>query len=201
MYIVIFGGAFDPPHNGHSMVAQTLLTQKTIDQVWLMPVGSHPFDKSLSPAPARLAMLKYLETPDIIVSDFELKRGKKSYTIETLRALQQEYPAHTFSWCIGADTLSEFTKWKAWQALLQEHQLIIFPRGTAVDLRAVVMGLVSCKDMPENIRLIEDLSLPRSAISSSMVRACIRDGKDISRLVPEGVARYIYEQKLYIKSS
>nr|MBP9719374.1 adenylyltransferase/cytidyltransferase family protein [Candidatus Levybacteria bacterium] len=92
MKIAILGGSFDPPHVGHLLVAQQIKRLLNIDQVWLMPTYSHPFNKSLSTSAHRLAMVKLLEDDTIKASSFEIQKKGVSYTIDTLKALTKEHP-------------------------------------------------------------------------------------------------------------
>src|SRR5579862_1050382 len=120
MKIGILGGSFDPPHFGHLLIAQQVIEQAGLDQVWLIPVfntaAQHKiFQKKLSSSENRFFMSKLLENKKIKASDFEINKNKKSLTIETLKKLTKEYPEHTFYWILGSDRLPTFHLWDDWQ--------------------------------------------------------------------------------------
>lgn len=198
MKIAILGGAFDPPHLGHQIVAQELLQQLELDEVWLMPVYSHPLSKTLSPASHRLAMTRMLETEKIKVSDFEITKADTSYTIETLQSLTQKYPEHSFSWCIGTDMLTDFHKWKDWQQLVANYSFIIYPRGFGIrDIEPRVVEVFQISPLPERITVVDQANIAISNISSTLIRNKLKAGQSISHLVPQEVISYIQLHHLY----
>ncbi len=132
MTIAVLGASFDPSHNGHLTIAENVLKSQKADKVILMPVNIHPFAKKLSNASHRLAMAKLLAGNNIEVSDLEIKRGKISYTIDTLNELKKLYPEDHFSWIIGSDQLEKFSKWKSWQYIVNDFGIIVAPRDNPV---------------------------------------------------------------------
>ena len=93
MNIVLFGGAFDPPHLGHQHITQSLLDQKIADEVWYVPTKEHPFSKPMTPAKHRLAMLELIVTdPRIKIEEYELDKEGISYSRDTLDFLSQSHP-------------------------------------------------------------------------------------------------------------
>lgn len=198
MKIAILGGAFDPPHTGHLIVAEQIREYLNLDEVWLMPVYSHPFSKALSPAPQRLAMTKLVESEFIKASDFEINRNEISYTINTLNVLKKERSSDTFYWCIGSDMLKDFQKWKEWETLVQDHNIIVYPRGTGVlDLEKHVGETFEMNPLPKNITVISRQDVVISNISSTLVRNRIKDQKSIKYIVPDNIIKYITKNKLY----
>lgn len=198
MKIAILGGAFDPPHTGHLIVAEQIREYLKLDEVWLMPVYSHPFNKYLSPAPLRLAMTKLVESSFIKASDFEIKRNEISYTIDTLRLLEKERSEDVFYWCIGSDMLKDFRKWKEWQALVRNYNIVVYPRGTGVlDLEKHVIETFDLDPLPENITVISGQDVVISNISSTLVRRRIQNNKSIKYIVPDSIITFITENKLY----
>ncbi len=200
MKIAILGGAFDPPHLGHLIVASQIREYLSLDEVWLMPVYSHPFNKALSPAPNRLAMTKLVETDFIISSDFEIIRNEISYTIDTLRLLEKLRPDDTFYWCIGSDMLKDFHKWKEWRSLISDYNIVVYPRGTGVlDLEKHVKECFAFNPLPKNIIAVNYSDVVISNISSTLVRSRIKDQKSIKYIVPDSIITYIKKNKLYKK--
>lgn len=198
MKIAILGGGFDPPHLGHLIVAQQVREYLKMDEVWLMPVYSHPLYKDLSPAPHRLAMTKMLESAHIKCSEFEMKRDEKSYTIDTLQLLQKEHPQHDFSWCAGTDVLPDFHKWKDWKKLITNYQIIVYPRGFGqLHISKKVCQTFECDPLPPNITVIEGDQVIVTNISSTIIKQRVKEGKSIRYLVLPEVERYIKDKILY----
>lgn len=197
MNIAILGGSFDPPHRGHLLVAKRLLKLFGFDQVWFMPCYQHPFSKNLSPEDERFEMTKYLEAKNIKVSDYEVKRKKTSYTIDTLKSFARNQPKDYFSWIIGSDQVKTFTKWKNWQEIIEKFKLIIVPRTgfrqAQKELKNITK-LVSAK----NIMLVDKKKFPPIYISSTLARKKIKQKKSIKNLVPKDIENYIIQNKLYI---
>ncbi|MFA9289191.1 MAG: nicotinate (nicotinamide) nucleotide adenylyltransferase [Weeksellaceae bacterium] len=198
MKIAILGGAFDPPHLGHAIVAQELLQHLEIDEVWLMPVYSHPLNKALLPAVDRLAMTKLLETEQIKVSDFEIKKADTSYTIETLQSLEKRYPEHEFSWCIGSDMLADFHKWKDWETLIAQYPFVIYPRGfSSQDLTLKVEAAFKLSPLPARIQVLNDADITITNISSTRIKTKLKKHESIAHLIPVEVQSYIKTNHLY----
>ena len=129
MDIAILGGSFDPPHKGHTAIANRLLKIYHFDEIWLMPCYQHPFNKNLSAPEKRFEMTKYLENGRVKVSDYEIRKKTISYTINTLRSLTKKYPQDRFYWIIGTDQADSFTKWKDWKEIVNNFKLIVVPRA------------------------------------------------------------------------
>ncbi len=198
MKIGILGGAFDPPHLGHLIVAEQIRDYMQLDEIWLMPVASHPFSKELSATSHRLAMTQLIETSHIKTSDFEHKKNPSSITIETMRLLAKEYPKDTFYWCMGSDLLPDFYKWDEWQSLITDFQIVVYPRGTGIlDLELSVRKYFNLKAIPKNITLFSHKNVVMTNISSSIVRDLVRDEYSVKYILPEKIIEYIKKHKLY----
>ena len=177
MKIAILGGAFDPPHTGHLIVAEQIREYLKLDEVWLMPVYSHPFSKA---------------------SALEINRNEISYTIDTLKLLIKDRPDDIFYWCIGSDMLMDFHKWKEWQTLVRNYNIVVYPRGTGVlDLEKHVTETFELNPLPENITIINHQDVVISNISSTLVRSRIKNNKSIKYIVPDSIITFINENKLY----
>jgi NAD+ synthase len=199
MQIAVLGGSFDPPHNGHLLVAKEILRTLPIDEVWLIPCYSHPFEKRLSDPQHRLMMTKLLTSENIVVKDFEIAQKQISFSIDTLNALQKKYPRHTFSWIIGSDQVSEFPKWKQWKTIVRDFKLIIYPRLASNTQIQNLLDKTIPADLQKRVTLLHSPAVRMSQISSSTIRAEISDTKMLT-LVPHAVARYIIKHQLYQKS-
>ena len=136
MRIAVYGGSFNPPHVAHAMVASWLLWTDLVDEVWMVPVFRHAFEgvhgKTLAPYSMRVAWCNLLKTDvdeRISVSEIESKLPIPSYSIDTLCALQDQYPDYQFRLVIGADVVPDLPKWKNWSRIEQDFAPIIVGRG------------------------------------------------------------------------
>lgn len=199
MNVAILFGAFDPPHLGHYLIASQVKEKLPIDQVWLMPDFSHPFNKKLSPPFIRLKMVSfYQEKEKIIASDYSIKRKKVSYTYDILNELSLLYPQTNFFAIIGSDNLENFSQWKEWQKLIKEKNLIIFPRDTEVStLKQRVKKAMQLKKIPKNIIVLDNKELIITNISSTKIRERIKKRLPISYLVNKKTEEFIFEYNLY----
>ncbi len=207
MRIAILGGAFDPPHLGHYLVAEQVLEQLHMDEVWFMVCYQYfpefPVKFShISSFHLRYQMALLSGLPERIVpSDFEAKFNKPSKTIDTLRLLKEKFLEHTFYWIIGSDQLKDFHLWNNWQDLVQQHNLIIFPRDTDyVNLSQRVRNAFQLESIPSNIMVLDERSLIVTTISSSSIRKRVRAGFSINNMVDAKVEKYIKENHLYTSS-
>jgi nicotinate-nucleotide adenylyltransferase len=132
MRIGLFGGSFDPPHQGHVMVSETALRRLRLDRVWWLVSPGNPL-KSWMPSSAeeRLARCRALiRDPRIIVSDVEVQRGNP-YSRETLRFLYSRMPGVKIVWLVGADIFATFHWWKDWEELALMIPVAVFDRPGA----------------------------------------------------------------------
>ena len=176
----IFGGSFNPIHNGHISLARQLLEKAELDEVWLMVSPQNPLKATADllddEARMEMARLAVAGEEGIIASDYEMHLPKPSYTWNTLQALKQDYPDREFVLMIGGDNWQMFDKWYRADDIRNEFQIIVYPR------RGSEGGI-------DGLELID--------ISSTEIRERIKAGKGIKRLVPKAVAEYINKNKLY----
>jgi nicotinate-nucleotide adenylyltransferase len=197
MNIAILGGSFDPPHRGHIIIAKKLLKLLDLDSVWLMPCYQHPFNKNLSSPNQRLEMVKYLESDNIKVSDFEIRKKTTSYAIDTLKQLTDNFPKNKFFWIIGNDQISTFTKWKKWKEIINNFKLIVIPRINSKIIESDIKNIINQVKFPGNIIKIDKNDFPTIYLSSTFIRKKIKENKSISNMVPKKVQKYIMQNKLY----
>ncbi|HIZ54918.1 MAG TPA: nicotinate-nucleotide adenylyltransferase [Firmicutes bacterium] len=195
--IVIFGGTFNPVHNGHIHLAQAYQQKFQFDMVLVMPTN-HPPHKTcndLASNADRLAMcqIAFGDLPHFEVSDYEFHLSGKSYTVHTLEALEQIYTDATFYFIMGGDMLLSFDHWYRWKDILQKAHLLAAPRTPQElpKLREKADFLNRCGG---HVILLD---IPVLEISSTQVRQRVGGGEDISDLVPAGVQEYIRSHQLY----
>lgn len=198
--IGIFGGTFDPVHLGHLVMAQNAVDVFELGQVLFVPCASPPHKDSsrlLSPE-HRLAMLSLAVEGDLRfeVSAIEIRRGGRSYTIDTICGLRESYPQAELYFLIGSDSLPELRLWRNINELLALCTFVTFRRpGMGLDrLRADEIGLEP--PWPERL-LANFVAGPDIGISSSDIRHRVAEGMSIRYLVPQAVEIYITEHGLY----
>ena len=136
MKIGIYGGSFNPIHFGHTGLAQWVVRNTNLDEVWLMISPNNPLKDAsiLADEQVRLREAKEAikrlgdEAKRIIVSDFEFTLPRPNYTANTLRELQKQYPQHEFTLIIGEDNLEIFPKWREYTYLLENFRILVYPR-------------------------------------------------------------------------
>lgn len=137
MKIGIYGGSFNPIHFGHTGLAQWVVRNTDLDEVWLMVSPNNPLKDAsiLADEQKRLAAAKEIigdgrlaSGKRIIVSDFEFTLPRPNYTANTLRELQKQYPQHEFTLIIGEDNLEIFPKWREYTYLLENFRILVYPR-------------------------------------------------------------------------
>jgi nicotinate-nucleotide adenylyltransferase len=187
----MFGGAFDPPHRAHGLMAQAAVQQLALDRLFVFPTGDawHK-SRTLSPADDRLAMarLAFGAIPAVTVDDRELHRTGPTYSVDTLRELRAAFPIAQLYLLIGEDQAAGFTHWHAWQEIAGLAVLVVAGRGSGA-------GVEALRALP-GVRL-ETLQLPQMPESATEIRARLTQGQDIAQLVEPAVASYIDSQLLY----
>jgi nicotinate-nucleotide adenylyltransferase len=187
----LFGGSFNPPHLAHLAVAEAARDQVGLDRVVWMPASVPPHKQHRHlPAPEhRLAMTRLAVEGNeaFVVSDLETAREGVSYTVDTVRTLQETYPKTDFRLLLGGDSLAQFGSWVQPEEIVSRVPLIVYPRPGA-DLAHVapyVMARATLLDRP----LLDP--------SSTAIRRLLRAGRSVRYLVPDAVLTYAAEHRLY----
>ena len=137
MKIGIYGGSFNPIHFGHTGLAQWVVENTDLDEVWLMVSPNNPLkdasiladeQKRLAAAKEAIGDGRLASGKRIIVSNFEFTLPRPNYTANTLRELQKQYPQHEFTLIIGEDNLEIFPKWREYTYLLENFRILVYPR-------------------------------------------------------------------------
>ena len=198
MRIGLFGGSFDPPHNGHLLAAGDAFDALQLDRMMLIPTAVQPLkaDQTAARPPQRFEMTRLLvgDDPRFEVSSIEIDRGGLSYTVDTLTTLAAAWPSAQLFWLVGADVLQSFAKWKEPARIVELATVVVLQRadGDAWDARArQALDLTSVPGQP---RL---LPTRRIDISSTEIRERVRQGKSIRGFVPDAVTAFIAAERLY----
>ena len=190
MKIGLFFGSFNPMHIGHKIIASYMADFSDLEKVFFVVSPENPLKKknTLLDQYHRLQIIR-VETEDnhkLAVSDIEFSMPQPSYTIDTLVRLKEDYPENEYVLIMGADNLQNFHKWKNYEQILEDYSIYVYPRhGYEVE------------GSHQNIHLVE--GVPKMEISASFIRDSIKQGKDVSRLIPEKSWKYINEMNFYKK--
>lgn len=192
--IGVFGGAFDPPHNGHVALARTAVEQLRLDELRILPTGQawHKA-RTLSDGIHRVAMseLAFSRIPRVIVDRREVLRDGPTYTVDTLRELHRDSPKAQILLIIGADQAEALHTWKDSAEIARLAILSIAARARPVSDAPPA----DISNLPPGF--YEPINLPPIVVSSTEVRTLAGKGYPIDHLVPPAVARYIAEHQLY----
>ena len=187
----IFGGSFNPPHVAHLAVAEAARDGLALDRVVWIPAATPPHKQhlNLTSPEHRLAMtrLAVADNEAFVVSDMEIGRAGVSYTVETVRALQDANPEVDFHLLVGGDSFAQFHTWVEPDEIARRVSLVVYPRPGA-DLSEVTPSLMARATV---------LDRPLLDPSSTALRRLLRTGRSARYLVPDAVLAYIAEHGLY----
>jgi len=200
--IGLFGGTFDPPHVGHLVLAESARDRLGLDEVHFIPAGQPPHKpgRRITGAAQRVAMARLAVRGNraFAVSTLEARRGGRSFTIETLREVAADAPRARLFLLMGADSLDEFATWREPEAILRLATLAVAKRpGVAPRARRRRRAVSGRDPSSAGGARIEWLDNAEIAVSSSIVRTRVREGRSIRYLVPDTVAAYIARHRLY----
>ena len=190
MRIGLFGGSFNPPHEGHLLLARMALKRLGLDRIWWLVTPGNPLKtlSGLPPLAQRVAAARLLaQDPRIIVTGFEQDIGSR-YTYDTLRYLRQRCSGVKFVWLMGADNLVQLHRWQRWRDIARAMPIAVIDRPGST-LRAAsapaAQALRSYRVAESDAKLLPDLGAPafvfihgrRSKLSSSALRNAAGSGK------------------------
>ena len=183
MKIGLFGGAFNPVHNGHMAVARTAVKEMNLDKLIFIPTGHAPHkeETEISREDRYNMLLEAISCEEkMSVSDYELKSEKVNYSADTTEYFKSLYPDDEIYFLIGDDSYNQLDSWREPQRITEAATLLVFPReGAEVKKPAVALLM----------EIVE--------ISSSEIREKIKMGKDCRNLLPKRVFDYIIKRNLY----
>ncbi len=188
--IGIFGGSFNPIHIGHAIIANYVMQNTNLDQLWLMVSPQNPLkadsDRNYDQHRLVMADLVARRIDGASVSGLEFTLPRPSYTIDTLNELQRRFPDDEFWLIIGADNWSVFNKWKSHDEILSRFHVLIYPRrGFDITIPQIYSDTVKA------------ISAPLVEVSSTVIRDGVKSLKNMSFFVTDDVYRYILEKRLY----
>jgi nicotinate-nucleotide adenylyltransferase len=186
----LFGGAFNPVHLGHLLVAQAAVEELELDRLVFIPACQSPFKQEIPAAPAEMRLqwlrLALAGQSKYVVDDQEIRRGGVSYTIQTVRDYAKKFPHAKLFWLIGADNVPTLNKWAEANELAKLAEFAAIPRlgKTSVDFPRPFQG-----------RMLKGYPLE---ISSSEIRARVKAGRSIEAMVPTFVVPAIQNAGVYL---
>lgn len=197
MKIGLMGGSFDPIHNGHLVLAEQVRTRFQMDKVIFIPSGKPPHKENLASKDHRYNMTKLaIEDNEFFeLSTIELDQDHKTYTIDTVRRLRQEFGKDTEVYFItGADMILDLPTWKNFEELVSLCKFIGSTRPGVEDTTLSTQIDALVRDYKADITITQ---VPALAISSTDIRRRIKYNLSIRYLLPKATEDYIYKHKLY----
>ena len=197
--IGIYGGTFSPPHNGHIAAAKAFMEQMWLDFLYVIPAATPPHKEMEYPVSAkdRLAMcrLAFEGMEGIYVSDLEINRGGKSYTVDTLRELSGE-DRRLFLLC-GTDMMLTLDQWRSPEEIFRLCYPVYIRRDNDRSLDQVIIDKIA-QYQRDYGKVVRRIVTDPIELSSGQVRKMMVEGADISSLIPSKVENYIKDNHLYV---
>lgn len=188
MKIGLFFGSFNPIHNGHLIIANYICETTDLDKVWLVVSPQNPLKPkdTLLKEYDRLHLINLAidNNKNLKASSIEFKLPRPSYTIDTLTHLKEKYPQHTFVLIMGSDNLVTLHKWKNYELLLKNYEIMVYRRR-------------GFEENPYPQHRVSILDFPYLDISATFIRDNIRKGVSMQFFLPEKVWDYIDGSNLY----
>ncbi|MCD7731499.1 MAG: nicotinate (nicotinamide) nucleotide adenylyltransferase [Oscillospiraceae bacterium] len=200
MKTAIFGGSFNPVHNGHINLVREIASRVEIDRVIVVPTYISPFKKDevsfVAEGKDRLEMcrLAFKGLPFVTVSDYEISAERVSYTIDTATHFRKCYPDDELFLIIGSDMLLSFKKWRQFEDILKICTIVAASRENNNDDFALLT------DAAEELRPYGNVILTKISpykMSSTLIREEIMKNRDMTCYMPENVVKYIVANNIY----
>lgn len=190
--VSLFFGSFNPIHIGHLILANYILENSDMAELWFVVSPQNPFKdkKALLNDHNRLDMVQLAvkNYPKMRVSNVEFSLPKPSYTIDTLTYLKEKYPDHSFALIMGEDNLKGLPKWKNSDKLIENYQIIVYPRLFAGEKQENEYL------KHENISMV---NAPIIELSATEIRNMIKNGKNVRPMLPPEVFEYLDGSNFY----
>lgn len=198
MRIGIYGGSFNPVHNGHIHLAVSAVNEMKLDRLYLVPSGISPHRSSAEYASGddRLEMLKLacMVSEKLDVCDYEIRKDRKSYTIYTVEEFRRRFPNDELFLLVGSDMLMIFETWNQFEDILKETVLVVVSRKSG--------DIAELEKKAESLRKYGSIIVCRAEpleISSTEIRKKIEKNENLSCYLDKNVVQYITSNKLYKK--
>jgi nicotinate-nucleotide adenylyltransferase len=191
MRVALFGGTFDPVHNGHLSAARELVKRGIVEEVWFIPVYWHAFKASrkVTELRHRKEMVRLAIRGERAMRLIDLNENP-TYTIDTIRKIKRCFPNNEYFWLLGTNLIGEFSSWREPTRIMREARLILYPVPGSEGERSRLVD--SSGPIRVKARGVD--------LSSTVIRRKLQMGQPISKLVPSAVERYIMQNNLYAGS-
>ena len=193
MKIGLYFGTFNPIHVGHLIIANHMVENSDLDEIWMVVTPQNPFKKKSSLLDnyhrLQLVDLAIENYPKIKSSKIEFDLPQPNYTVHTLAHISDKFPEHNFSLIMGEDNLKSFHKWKNYEIILEHHHLYVYPR----------ISEGKTETQFDNHPKIHKIDSPIIQISSTQIRKGIQEEKNIRPMLSNSVWKYIDEMNFYRK--
>lgn len=195
--IAVLGGTFDPIHVGHLIAGQCVCDSEAFDGICIMPSGNPPHKESTSDYNEhRLEMCRLAAEGNdhFYVSDMEIHRQGKIYTVDTFSLLKAEHPDTEYWLIIGTDSLMNLETWRSPERLLREVPFVVVDRGGYDSERSTQQMIMLRERYGTTFKYV---TMPQIELSSTEIRQRISQGKNIRWRIPDRVYDYIQSEGLY----
>lgn len=200
MRIGIYGGTFDPPHVGHRKYALDAIEKLELDMLIVIPTyaAPHKFHKGTASCADRMAMTQMLFEDDcrVTVSDIEIQRQGKSYTVDTVKQLREDYPDDELIFLMGSDMLLSFHRWRKPEEIIKYVRICAVTRCDEIG-KDELESYVS-EYFPSDSERFIICDFEPIELSSTDIRSAVHDGESISEAVLPQIEEYIKEKELYL---
>lgn len=197
--IGIYGGTFSPPHNGHIAAAKAFMEQMWLDFLYVIPTATPPHKEMDVPVDAahRLEMcrLAFSGVEGVYVSDMEMRRGGRSYTVDTLRELTGE-DRRLFLLC-GTDMMLTLDEWREPEEIFKLSYPVYIRREKDALLDNMIVQKIADYNQKYG-KVVRRIVTEPIELSSNLVREKLKNGEDVSSLIPASVEKYIRDNHLYV---
>ena len=197
--IGIYGGTFSPPHNGHIAAAKAFMEQMWLDFLYVIPTATPPHKEMDVPVDAahRLEMcrLAFSNVEGVYVSDVEMRRGGRSYTVDTLRELTGE-DRRLFLLC-GTDMMLTLDQWREPEEIFKLSYPVYIRREKDALIDKMIVQKIADYNQKYG-KVVRRIVTEPIELSSNLVREKLRNGEDVSGLIPASVEKYIRDNHLYV---
>ncbi len=197
--IGIYGGTFSPPHNGHLAAAKAFMEQMWLDLLYVIPAALPPHKEMSCPISAahrlKMCRLAFAGTEGVYVSDMEIRRGGRSYTVDTLRELSGS-DRRLFLLC-GTDMMLTLDDWREPSEIFRLCYPVYIRRENDRTLDALIVRKIAAYQEQYG-KVVRRIVTEPLVLSSSDIRETLRAGQSVHGMLPPAVERYISDNHLYV---
>ncbi len=198
-HIGLFFGSFNPIHVGHLIIANHLIENTELEELWMVVSPHNPFKEkaSLLADNHRLTLVRIATEENSLIqaSNIEFDLPKPSYTVQTLAYLKEKHPEYKFSLIMGEDNLRGLHKWKNVGEIIHNHSIYVYPRVRTIQEEGKELSAKPHEDL--NGADFHFIDGPMLTISASHIRNSIKNGKSVKYLLTPEVEKYVEEMHFY----